>query len=82
MRVSKPEPHEVEQAVGGIEPDYDDGEADQRRHAVRRQYTVVDLQHVKRPGKAKDVDHTGEYPDGDQRPGTVPERRSQFIARN
>ena len=71
----KPQPDEVEQAVDRIEPDHDDGDADQRRHALRGQHAVVDLQHVERAGQAEDVDHGGEDADAEQRAGTVPERR-------
>ncbi len=77
----QPHADEVEEAVNRVEPDHDDGDADQRRHALRGQHAVVDLQHVKRAGQAKDVDHGGENADAKQRAGAVPQRRHQFISR-
>ena len=77
----KPQADEVEQAVDRVEPDHDDGDADQRRHALRGQHPVIDLQHVERAGQAEDVDHAGEDADAQQRPAQMPERGPQLIAR-
>ena len=43
-----------------IEDDQQDRQRNERRDAVAGQHTVVDLQHVKRPGQHQDVDEQAE----------------------
>ena len=48
--------HDIEQALEEVQPDRDERQGDQRRHAATGQRPIVDLQHVERAGQRQHVD--------------------------
>jgi len=61
-------PQHVEQAGKGKQQKGEDRKGNQRRHALRRDDAIIDLQHVERPGQTEKVEHQTDDGRPDKRP--------------